>query len=211
MSKVIDFKQQGNLHFQKKDYELAIISYTNAIEQDNNNHILYSNRSASYSELEEYDMALFDADKCIKLQPTWAKGYFRKGVALEGLIRFNDAYKAYNTGLTIESNDPLLKKACSDLSILMEEMKISSIEAAKSLNPEHDRFNFMLNWLKDGGAKFPKLILQYYSEDYRGVHCASRIPEDEVVLEVPLKLIMTSEIAKASPVGTIFRIKYIYS
>ena len=32
--------------------------------------------------LEQYDKALADADECIRLQPTWAKGYSRRGAAL---------------------------------------------------------------------------------------------------------------------------------
>jgi hypothetical protein len=75
---------------------------------------------------------------------------------------------------------------------MMAEMKMSQDEAtAAQANPEHDKFQKMLQWLIDGGAKFPKLYLQYYDEDYRGVHCSTRIPFDEVILEVPLSHIMT--------------------
>lgn len=52
-----------------------------------------------------------------------------------------------------------------------------------------------------GNAKFPYLYLQYYDEDYRGVHALARIPNDTVILEVPLKMIMTSEVAKDSDIG----------
>lgn len=59
----------------------------------------------------------------------------------------------------------------------------------------------MLKWLIDGGAKFPKLFLQYYDEDYRGVHSLANIKTNEVILSVPRNLIMTSEVAKASTIG----------
>jgi histone-lysine N-methyltransferase SETD3 len=59
----------------------------------------------------------------------------------------------------------------------------------------------MVHWLRDGGGLFPKLYLQYYSEDYRGVHCLTKVPNDDVVLYVPFKYIMTSEVAKESDIG----------
>jgi histone-lysine N-methyltransferase SETD3 len=59
----------------------------------------------------------------------------------------------------------------------------------------------MVRWLRDGGAKFPRLYLQYYSEDYRGVHCLSRIPSDEIILFVPHHMVMTSQVALESPIG----------
>ncbi len=49
----------------------------------------------------------------------------------------------------------------------------------------------MIKWLKDGGTKFPKLYMQYYSEDYRGVHSLAKISYGEVILLVTLSHIMT--------------------
>ena len=51
---------------------------------DPQNHVLYSNRSASYASLKDFDKALSDAEKTVELNPTWGKGYGRKGAALHG-------------------------------------------------------------------------------------------------------------------------------
>ena len=118
------------------------------------------------------------------------------------MCRFDDALAAYQHGLTIEPTDALLLKATADLQSMLDDLNQAAAAASAQLNPEHDRFRTMLKWLVQNGAKFPKLYLQYYSEDYRGVHCSTRIPCDEVVLEVPHELIMTSEVAKASDIGT---------
>jgi histone-lysine N-methyltransferase SETD3 len=55
--------------------------------------------------------------------------------------------------------------------------------------------------LKQGGAKFDKLDLKYYTVDYRGVHSKARLERDEIILQVPLPLIMTSDVAKESAIG----------
>ncbi len=68
-------KTQGNKAFTTKDYERAIELFTKAIELDPTNHVLYSNRSASYASLKQYDKALEDADKTIELKGGWAKVY----------------------------------------------------------------------------------------------------------------------------------------
>ncbi len=45
-------------------------------------HLLFSNRSAAHANLQNYRRALTDAQECLKLQPTFLKGYARKGLAL---------------------------------------------------------------------------------------------------------------------------------
>ena len=60
----------------------------------------------------------------------------------------------------------------------------------------------MLKWLADGGSKFDKLKIRFYTEDYRGVHAARDIKKGEIILYVPKKQIITLEMAFASPVGS---------
>jgi hypothetical protein len=52
-------------------------------------------------------------------------------------------------------------------------------------HPERNRFNKMLNWMKEGGAEFSKIKIRYYSADYRGVHASRDIKKGETVLYVP--------------------------
>jgi histone-lysine N-methyltransferase SETD3 len=55
--------------------------------------------------------------------------------------------------------------------------------------------------MKDGGAKFDKLKLRYYSENYRGVHASQDIKNGECLLKVPLSQIITLEMGFKSPIG----------
>ena len=60
-----DLKELGNKAFQNKNYEEAVQFYTkaieNAAEDDDEIHIYYSNRSASYFEQQNFKQALDDA------------------------------------------------------------------------------------------------------------------------------------------------------
>jgi len=71
----------------------------------------------------------------------------------------------------------------------------------QTLIPGNDKYEILLKWLKDGGSKFPHLELKYYTVDYRGVHARKRLNANQLILQVPLPLIMTSDVAKASDIG----------
>ena len=77
---------------------------------DGSNHVYYSNRSAAYLSKDDAPNALEDANSCIALNPTFVKGYSRKGAALHALKRFNDAIAAFQEGLQIAPGDAALTK-----------------------------------------------------------------------------------------------------
>ena len=68
-------------------------------------------------------------------------------------------------------------------------------------NPERQRFEKLLKWLKEGGSNFDKLKIRYYTADYRGVHAARDIKKGETILYIPKEQIISLEMAFASPVG----------
>ena len=49
-----------------------------------------------------YDLALADAVKSTEIKPDWAKGYFRKGAALQALGRHEEAFQSFYECLTLE-------------------------------------------------------------------------------------------------------------
>lgn len=102
------YKAQGNEYFSAKKFNEAIESFTSAIELDGSNHVLYSNRSASYASLQQWPQALADAQKCVELNSSWAKGYIRLGAAFHGLRNHAEALKAYQAGLAIEPTNATL-------------------------------------------------------------------------------------------------------
>lgn len=99
------YKAQGNAFFAAKDFPQAIESFTKAIEASPEpNHVLYSNRSAAYASLKQFDPALKDAEKCVSINPAWAKGYNRVAAARFGLGDLEGAKADYAKSVEIDQN-----------------------------------------------------------------------------------------------------------
>jgi len=106
----IHYKAMGNAAFQAGKHKEAVRWFSLAIQNDRENHILYSNRSAAYCANREYFDALADAAKTIELKPDWVKGWARKGAALHGTGSYKAALAAYEKGLELDpSNDACIK------------------------------------------------------------------------------------------------------
>ncbi|CCW68479.1 unnamed protein product [Phytomonas sp. Hart1] len=110
-----ELKTKGNKEFSSGNYIEAINHFSKAIQLDSSNHVLFSNRSACYAALHRYKEALDDADACISNKPGWVKGYVRRGAALHGLRRYNDASAAYQKGLDVEPSNPACIQGLQDV------------------------------------------------------------------------------------------------
>jgi stress-induced-phosphoprotein 1 len=76
MSSAEELKALGNKAFSSGDFKTAVEKFSEAIDLDPSNHVLYSNRSASFASLRNYDQALDDANKTVELKSDWPKvGY----------------------------------------------------------------------------------------------------------------------------------------
>ncbi|KAH7888080.1 chaperone [Phlebopus sp. FC_14] len=114
MSDANALKDQGNKAFAAKNYDKAIELFTAAIALDPSNHVLFSNRSAAKAGKKLWSAALEDAEQCVTLNPTWGKGYARKGAALHGSRRYDEAIAAYEKGLEYEDS-PALRKGLQEV------------------------------------------------------------------------------------------------
>jgi tetratricopeptide (TPR) repeat protein len=127
---VNSFKDCGNDHFQKNKYSKAIDEYTQGIECFRHDHdtnegfddslcsllaYLYSNRAASYVKtltMEYLTNGIRDANMCIKLRPTWLKGYYRRAESLFLMKEYRLAALDYQKALELDpqKSDTLLRK-----------------------------------------------------------------------------------------------------
>lgn len=116
-------KDKGNAALAENKFDEAIKYYTDAINLDGANHVLYSNRSAAYAKCNNYDLALKDAEKTVELKPDWAKGYSRKGGALAYLGRYKESIAVYEEGLKLDPNNKQLQDGLSEVRSQMSQPK----------------------------------------------------------------------------------------
>ena len=89
---------------------------------------MFSNRSAAHASAGDFPSALTDAERCVSLHPTWAKGYSRLGAAFHGLGAFTQAADAYRRGLAVDSTMQILQTGLVDAEVAA--MRATPREAA---------------------------------------------------------------------------------
>ena len=117
----------GNKAFGAKEFDKAIEHYTEAIKLDASNHVFFSNRSASYAGLGQWEKASTDAKECIRLDPTFVKGYYRLASAQIELKEYDAAAATIRQGLAVEANNPQLMKQQR----LVQQLKKSAVASEK--------------------------------------------------------------------------------
>ena len=95
IAEVNEKRLQGNTYFKDGHFQKAVAIYTSLINMTKGTSTfdptLLSNRASAYIKLQEFEIALKDAEDYISRRPKCCKGYARKAVALHGLKRFRDA------------------------------------------------------------------------------------------------------------------------
>ncbi|RIA92545.1 hypothetical protein C1645_62473 [Glomus cerebriforme] len=115
---ITKLKEDGNKSFKSQKYSEAIKSYSSAIElafqrpfweshelTEQEVSVCLSNRSTAYISCEQWVNAYVDAEWSIRIKPDYSKAYFRKGKALMGMKRYEEAVHAFEIGLEFEPKD----------------------------------------------------------------------------------------------------------
>lgn len=114
-NQVAKLKDEGNKYFKAQNYPEAIKLYSSAIDMafqrpfwesheltEREVSVCLSNRSIAYISLEQWVNAYIDAEWGIRIKPDYSKAYFRKGKALMGMKRYEEAVHAFEIGLEFE-------------------------------------------------------------------------------------------------------------
>jgi stress-induced-phosphoprotein 1 len=73
--------------------------------------------------MKEYEKALEDAEQTVRVKGDWAKGWSRKGAALQGLGKLEEAVEAYERGLELDKGNAQMMKSLEDVRGEMEARK----------------------------------------------------------------------------------------
>ncbi len=88
----IKYKEQGNIDFNRKNFDKAIEYYTQALKCKED-AIFYSNRSACYNGLQKYDKVIEDTTKALQLKPDYVKCLIRRANAHEKLEQYESTLR----------------------------------------------------------------------------------------------------------------------
>jgi hypothetical protein len=108
-------KEQGNEALKSGDALRAVELFTQAINigntgtNDAGKAVLFSNRCAAYLTISKFDESLQDAEQSIKLNPSWAKGWARKGASWFGGQKYKEAALAYRKAASLVNGDEAMR------------------------------------------------------------------------------------------------------
>ncbi|KAM3589944.1 uncharacterized protein V6R79_000371 [Siganus canaliculatus] len=99
-----DLANIGNKFASAGDFNMAVKYFTHAIKYNPTEFKLFGNRAFCFERMQEYGKALTDAELALSMKPGWVKGLFRKGRALTGLKRYDEAAQAFREVLKVDSS-----------------------------------------------------------------------------------------------------------
>lgn len=120
---------EGNNFFKAKKYPEAIEKYTEAIAADPTDVTFYSNRSACYAALNQWQEAYEDGRQCVITDKTFVKGYFRAALALQSMNNLDGALDYIKRGLGIDSGNADLKKMSREIEEAQRVQKVEGLTA----------------------------------------------------------------------------------
>ncbi|XP_047996221.1 stress-induced-phosphoprotein 1-like [Leguminivora glycinivorella] len=113
---VEDLKNKGNECVKDGKFIEAVLHYTQAIKMDPNNYVLYSNRSFAFLKLDQHYLSLQDANETVRLQPQWAKGYFRRAEVEAASELYDEALISYTRALQLDPQNTKLMESIKNIS-----------------------------------------------------------------------------------------------
>lgn len=106
-----ELKEEGDRHFQRREYDAAIMSYEKAVEQLPKKHLdiahLRSNLATCYMQLNpgDYHQAIKECNLALEVSPKYTKALLKRARCFEALNRLEWALKDVSLVLNIEPHN----------------------------------------------------------------------------------------------------------
>jgi tetratricopeptide (TPR) repeat protein len=158
-----DILKNGDAAFMNKDYEKAIMDFTQAILEDNNNFIAYYKRGLAYLYINQFKLSVDDFSKAIELDSTSADSYNNRGLGYSYLGDLASAVKDFDKAIKIDSkfSQALINRGSAYIAMNDNDKALKDFNSALKIdknNPELYIQRARLYYLKD---KFKESIKDY--------------------------------------------------
>lgn len=128
-------KDAGNAALEKGHYVEAIQLYSEGLEYNPRHAVLLSNRALSYIKIENYGLALQDADAAIAADASYAKGYYRRASANYALNHFKLARKDFRQVCQLKPKDRDARSKLNECEKAVREEAFSKAIEAEQTQP----------------------------------------------------------------------------
>lgn len=105
-----EHKLKGIELFKNGNFPGAIKEFDEGLRRDPTAIAIYSNRALAFIKLLEPNQGMKDAEKVLALDPTFVKGWARKGTCHQMMKEYHKALEAFDKGLLLDPNS----KECND-------------------------------------------------------------------------------------------------
>lgn len=120
-------KAKGNGFFKTGKYAEAIEEYKKATVIDPTVPAYWSNMSACYDKLRNFEGAAEAGRSCIKADSKFIKGYFRLATAQKNLNELAECVKTLESGIALDSTNPDLKRLKKEVLELQRSEQVASL------------------------------------------------------------------------------------
>uniref|UniRef100_A0A0A9YC01 Histone-lysine N-methyltransferase setd3 n=1 Tax=Lygus hesperus TaxID=30085 RepID=A0A0A9YC01_LYGHE len=117
------------------------------------------------------------------------------GIACEVI---SNASHTYNSSEVHGPSQYFNRKQLAPLSVLPMAVQPTRMV----VHDPRERFQALIQWLRKHGATFGKLDIVEIDSTNRGIVATEDVADDETLLYIPKNLIITSEVARSSEIGT---------
>lgn len=104
-------REEGNEVFRANDFLQAAVFYTEAINLKPDLYVAWANRAQCFLKTGQPEKALEDAVRCTEVAPDYAKGWFRRGMALHALERYPEAVPFFTKAEELDPKNKQIQDA----------------------------------------------------------------------------------------------------